>query len=154
VELVLGVEAAQRSLEDLATPLTAQEEGEGGAEGADEDAERRTAPSEPVAARAAAPGRVTGRWTPRSGYSPFPVHSTYPWPSAASDVEVARIVAAVEDGPLDRNALYRRAGAERWGPGRFRLALHTAVARGLVVAAGRGHFRRAADQAAPPTAMR
>ena len=28
VELVLGVNAAQRSLEDIATPLTAEEEGE------------------------------------------------------------------------------------------------------------------------------
>jgi len=140
IELVIGVEAAQRPLEELATPLTA----------ADAESAEGPEPEPAAAARPAAPARVTGRSASRSGYSPLQVRSTYPMPYVASGGETARLLAALDDGPLPRDALYRRAGANRWGPGRFSLTLRAALARGLVVEEGRGRYRRASSSRAQP----
>jgi len=93
---------------------------------------------------------VTGRSASRSGYSPLQVRSTYPMPYVASGAETARLLAALDDGPLHRDDLYRRAGANRWGPGRFSLTLRAALARGLVVEASRSRYRRVSPSAAQP----
>jgi hypothetical protein len=46
------------------------------------------------------------------------------------DREVDAIANAVAEGPVRVPELAQRVGARRWGPGRFRSALDTAIAEG------------------------
>jgi MFS family permease len=130
VELFLGVEAAGRSLEDIAKPLTA------------EDAEE-----EPARAPAATPARRrTYRPGPasRGGSSPGMAVSA-PIASLQLEREVDRITRALEEnGPLERGELARRVGARFWGPGRFTAALGEAVTSGRARRVDRRRF--AAEQ--------
>ncbi|QYJ05449.1 hypothetical protein KUV85_07140 [Nocardioides panacisoli] len=66
------------------------------------------------------------------------------------DREIEAIVSALrERGPLGAAALQYEVGAKRWRAGRFRAALRTALAEGLVVRAGRRQrFAVPADAAA------
>jgi hypothetical protein len=49
------------------------------------------------------------------------------------DREIDAIAEIVErDGPLQREEIAKRAGARRWGPGRFRNALSEAEAEGRI----------------------
>ncbi|MCP3803993.1 MFS transporter [Allokutzneria sp. A3M-2-11 16] len=111
VEIVLGVEAAQRSLEDIASPLSA---------------------STP---------RVSSKAATRSGYAPLPGTSDYPSASPDDQREVEAIITALQHEPLTRAELRARLGAVQWGPGRFAAALRQAVADGDVVELGRGRYR-------------
>jgi MFS family permease len=115
-ELVLGVRAEQESLEDVATPLSA-EEAEGG-EGGEERPRHR-------------PRRR------RAHISPQPLSSHLSHDDPQLDGEVGAILGALEDGPATRRELARRVSARLWGPGRFRTALAVARAEGLVRRAGR-----------------
>jgi MFS family permease len=132
VELLFGVKAEQRQLEDIAQPLTAEE------------AEREERPRE----RAVSPaGRARFRPGPagRGGSSPG-MWVSEPIETLDFSREVARIEAAlIEHGPLDRGALARAVGARSWGPGRFAAAVHEALSTGHAQRAGRGRY------AAPPT---
>ncbi len=107
VEWIFGVEAAGRSLEDIAAPLSSEDD-----------------------------ASESSRAATRSGYAPKPVSSAYPRqhplvePNRQSEVDA--IAAAVADGPVDRQTLRERVGAARWGPGRFGAALRVALARGAV----------------------
>jgi MFS family permease len=127
VELFLGVEAAGRSLEDIAKPLTAEDAAE----------ERPAAPR-----RSYRPGPPRG-----GGTSPgMPVSA----PIAPSELtrEIERIAQALEaNGPLDRAELARRVGARFWGPGRFPAALREAVTSGRAERIDRRRFaaRRRGD---------
>jgi MFS family permease len=138
-ELAFGVRAEQQSLEDIATPLTAQD-----AEGS-EDAET----SEDTKPRTPTAGVAPPYRTRRDRYRPGPGtvrSSPGMWASASVppvpfDREVEAIVGALrEHGPTDRTTLARMVGARRWGPGRFRGALVDAVVKQRVRRVGRGRF--------------
>ena len=142
VELVLGLRAEQKSLEDIAEPLSAQGEG-GEAEreeperSAEEERERRRRE------RAARERAGLRRWRPGPGtasYSPF-----MPPPSEVRQEWLEREVGMIErvvkeQGELRRAELAQRLGARYWGPGRFRAALREAVAEGVVARTGRDRY--------------
>ena len=142
VELVLGLRAEQKSLEDIAEPLSAQ--GEGGEvereepeRSAEEERERRRRE------RAARERAGLRRWRPGPGtasYSPF-----MPPPSEVRQEWLEREVGMIErvvkeQGELRRAELAQRLGARYWGPGRFRAALREAVAEGVVARTGRDRY--------------
>jgi MFS family permease len=150
VELILGVRAEQKSLEDIAQPLTARE-AEEGAGGEDEEARRRAEETERRhRARSERERAGLRRWRLGPGttsYSPFlppPGESRPEW----LDQEVAMIQRALEEhGELDRRELAHRIGARYWGPGRFRNALREAVAEGAVARLGRDRYATAPERA-------
>ncbi len=115
-EILFGVSAEQERLEDVAEPLTA-EEGE-------EEEERVEPPREPEPALRRRP--------PRVATSPgMPVSA--PFAPVGFLREVEMIDRALRDsGAANRRELGRRVGARYWGPGRFRAALHEAIAEGRV----------------------
>jgi MFS family permease len=127
-ELFLGVRAEQRSLEAIATPLTA------------EDAEaqermRRRADRRERHDRAGLRRLRPGPGSGSSFYSPG-MWGTAGAPShyaAASekslDREIEAIGRALDDhGPISRRELAELVEAPRWGPGRFQVAIRVAVA--------------------------
>jgi MFS family permease len=130
-ELMFGVKAERRQLEDIAEPLTAaeaEEEGEG--------AEPRPTPARPP-------------WPPVTAFRPGPgtlgsaraMTVAGPHPEVPLDREVAMIDGALrERGSADRRELRRRVGARYWGPGRFSAALRLAVAEGRARRLPRGQF--------------
>jgi hypothetical protein len=126
-ELLFGVRAEQRQLEDIAEPLTA--EGEGGEEpGAEGERKDRPRPTQPKPAR-----RAPGRFRPGPGplSSARAMSVSGPHPPVPLDNEVGIIDRALQDhGSCNRRELRRRVGARYWGPGRFQAALSKAVAEG------------------------
>jgi MFS family permease len=130
VQAVLGIEAARRDLEDIAKPLSAE-----AVEGDEEEAPR------PRAA-AAARRRRFGPSEFGSSYSPVQQSSSRV-PDKDIDEEVAALVGALRDAGgdgLDRRTLGDTVNCRLWGPGRFRHALATAMARGEIRRSGRGRF--------------
>ena len=129
-ELVLGVPAEQRSLEDIATPITAQDADRG------TDADRATGSdrgAEPRRSRLR-PGPGSQRWLP--GMS-MPAQA----PFVSYQREMDWIVDAVRDrGVVDRVELERVLGGRWWGPGRFSAALRLAVRDGLLRRVGRTSY--------------
>jgi MFS family permease len=121
VELFLGVKAEGRQLEDIATPLSAQDTER------PRPAQRRYRPG--PGSRGSSPGMAVSGHTPPVGL----------------DREVARIAAALDHGTLDRSELARAVNARTWGPGRFSAALHEGVRNGSVRRAGRGRFTAGRD---------
>jgi len=122
-ELLFGVKAEQKQLEDIATPLTA--EGEEGTE----ETEEPTARDKPMPppSRPPEPGGITV-----AGSRGMPL-----WSPAANrtvrDREIEIIERALsEKGSANRKELARRVGSRYWGPGRFRSALQEAVVEGRV----------------------
>ena len=163
-EIVLGVPAEQRPLEEIATPLTAEE---AGAEGATEDredephgeegAERPVAMGEWDAARRRR--RIQQRTEQRRSRDRTGMRRFRPGPGAGLyaprmaglydaadtgddlDREIELIGSVVDQrGALDRRELARAAGASYWGPGRFREALREAVREGRVRRLSRNSF--------------
>jgi MFS family permease len=121
VHVTMGVRAEQRSLENIALPLTA-EEAEGGAD------ERR-------------------RVRRRRGWSPPPLALDLPLADRDLEREVGLVVRAlVDDGPAERRELARRVHAGLWGPGRLQQALRVARREGLARHDRRGQYR-STDQA-------
>jgi hypothetical protein len=122
---VFGVEAAQRSLEDVATPLSAEgEEHEGERRG-----ERR-------------PGTPRRRARSQLAYVP-----QYPMSSRSEDDEdvdreVEELVRALEagGGTMRRGALGDAVNCRYWGPGRYRAALRTALEEGRIRKVGRDTY--------------
>ena len=93
VEVFLGVDAEQKSLEDIATPLT--EAGEGGGSEAPPTVVARATGSHPL------PRTRVGR----VGWAPFPQASDYPRDNPFLRSEVDRIVGALErEGVLSYRA--------------------------------------------------
>ena len=138
VEAVLGVPAEQKSLEDIAEPLTA-EEGEGEAEA--EPAKKRRRPRGRVE-----PSIVRTHPTPvprytRSSWSPWQLSydELAEDPLQAREIE-ALVASAREHGTTHWRRLAQDVNARRWGPGRFRRALRSAVKGGVLRPAGRGTY--------------
>jgi hypothetical protein len=121
-ELGLGVEAAQRSLEDVAAPLSAQRTTRGtlqrsaqrsGADDRDGAPRRRTVPG-------------------RSYRSPPPADDS------ARDRELGSILEALRGGPLNPADLGARVGADAWPPGRFAETLRYGLSTGVLIDDGAG----------------
>jgi MFS family permease len=138
VEMKLGVEAAGKPLEEIAPPLTAEEDGEG-EEAKPRDTAVAPAPVGPVRANRYA----RAHWSPATTASVRPAHDT------ALEQEVAQIVRALEEagGPVTRRELATRTQARHWGTGRFSSALGTAVMRGQARRVGRRAFEAPRDRA-------
>jgi MFS family permease len=118
-ELLFGVKAEQKQLEDIATPLTA--EGEEVKEG-----EERKEPQPAQRLGAVPDGIMTGRSRGMPLWSPSAR-------STDRDREIEIIVRALnERGDSSRKELARTVGGRYWGPGRFQGALREAVAEGRV----------------------
>ena len=138
VEVWLGVNAEQKPLEEIATPLTAEDadqhpavtEGAGTGPGAGQQRRRR--------------GRIEPALTPQAPYrlwSPMPPVYAVPLINMARDREVDEIVAALAGaGPLETRRLARLVRADLWGPGRFSSALRAAAVQGKVRRTGRGLY--------------
>ena len=115
VEILLGVRAEQRSLEDIAAPLSAEDaEGAEEADESEEDRRRAEEAERRYGARAERERAGLRRYRPGPGwvsYSPFPTPASAADP-AWLDREVEIIRAALkEHGELDRAELARRVGA-------------------------------------------
>jgi len=125
-EIFFGVKAEQEPLEDIATPLTAEE--------AEHMPERERE------------GRR--RYRPGPGieypyYSPGFMGTSLRRPTAVAELqhEVEAIGRAVDEGgQVSRDELFRMVGGRRWGPGRFRRALDEAVAAGRIRRTSRGRY--------------
>jgi hypothetical protein len=161
-ELVLGVRAERQSLEDIATPLTAEEaqgkplagaEDEVPAAAADEPderAERIRARTARLQARESA-GRRRYRPGPGSGPSfgsPGMLGSASHWSTDDSSEDLDREIdiinrALQEKGPADRDELCEIVAGRYWGPGRFRRALRVAVEEGTVKRVSRNRYEPA-----------
>lgn len=166
-ELVLGVRAEGKSLENIATPLTAEEADadptrQGAIQAAREpegttDEERRSVRERNVrvarrtaerAERARHGVRVLRPGPGSAFYSPGQIGTagtTSRWAAAsdeAMDREIDAILRAL-DGPgwVRRVALRGRVEGRLWGPGRFRRALRQAVSEGQVQRLSRDSYR-------------
>ncbi len=159
-ELRFGVHAEQQSLEDIATPLTAEEvEADAGArppeprrpetpEGREHDERiRRRAirrrGRERHGLRRLRPGPGNGS----AFYSPGMVGTagTASRSAAASDVALDREIEAVartlaEHGAIAQDELIRLVGAREWGPGRFRVAVVEAIEEGRAMRVARHRY--------------
>jgi MFS family permease len=144
-ELLFGVRAEQKRLEDVAEPLSAA-----GAEGAEVEGDER---EEPAPRRR--PGRA-GRFRPGPGplSSARSMGVSGPHERVPCEPEVEIIATALQEhGSANRRELRRRVGARYWGPGRFSEALGKAVEQGRVKRLPRGQFAPVeAPRGAPPEA--
>jgi MFS family permease len=155
-EIAWGVRAEQRALEDIATPLTAEEAASGPPEVPEVERAGEDRLHERIAARRAAANAP--RLRPGPGYG-----GTYHSPGMvgtagatgrqrhAGDRALDRELdlldrALAEHGELTAPELARRVDARRWGPGRYRSALAQALREGRVER-GRGRTYRAAPRA-------
>jgi len=156
-ELLFGVKAAGRQLEDIAEPLTATEAEPGRREeltaedaGRDEDSARRAA-QERIRARI-----ERRQQRERSGlrrYRPGP--GGFPTARVPADaVPVAEVLdheilaiqrALDEHGPTERQELADLVGARYWGPGVFRETLREAIADGDIRRTSRNTYAPADD---------
>ena len=141
VELLLGVRAEQRRLEDIAKPITAEEAEREGAEAAPAPAEDEVESRH--RARSDWQRRGLRRYRPGPGtasFSPFfgqPPEQRQEW----LDTEIEIIARALEEhGELGREELARRIGARYWGPGRFRAALREALREGRIRRVSRSRY--------------
>ncbi len=154
-ELRLGVRAEQKALEDIATPLTAEEVDTGPPEVPEPERAAEERLRERIVRRHA--DDRTRRLRPGPGYG-----DTFYSPGMlgtagatgrqrnaadrALDRELELIMQMLaEHGDLVRNELARQLDARRWGPGRYGSALRTAVREGRVER-GRGRTYRIASR--------
>jgi MFS family permease len=162
VQAIWGVAAEQRSLEDVAKPLTAQDaepsrNGDRGDDaGGDGDARDDGAPDrggtgrfsrERVPAMAGSGGggrggsRRLGSYQAQTMWSPSQQVSIRSAEDTDVEAEIDTLVAVLtEQGPLGRRELAAGAGSRSWGPGRFGRALRLALLEGLVHRQGRDRF--------------
>jgi MFS family permease len=139
VAAFLAVDAEQKQLEDVATPITAAEAEVVGPVG-EQKKEPKPAPAPArTGYRAVRLGRGTSHgWSPSLSYS------------TTIDEELRDEVAAIEaalreHGTMQRDALKREVNARRWGPGCFAKALSEAQGAGVVTRVGRSTFALAGD---------
>jgi MFS family permease len=164
VELLFGVKAEQAQLEDIAAPLSAEDDGGGAGEpdssggsdprsdsragagagsGGSSDPGRAAAAARRRADRAAARRRVRlgpGSTWHAPGMGGTAVAAHHDDALLDREVDAIRHVLADADGPLPRSTLAARVGARRWGPGRFGVALREAVADGVAVRRSRSTY--------------
>jgi MFS family permease len=141
-EILFGVRAEQKQLEQIAEPLTT--EGTEAARGEEEPAPRPTpAPSRRERFRPGPGPLSSARAMGVSG----------PHERVPLDHEVAIIEAALQEHSSSyRRELRRRVGARFWGPGRFGDALREAVTEGRVKRLPKGHFAPASGPNQAPKA--
>jgi MFS family permease len=145
-ELLFGVKAEQKQLEDIATPLTAEDD-EQASDGvsAEQPAAGRTPPATGSRRQSAALQRFKpGPGSGANFYSPGMLGTSLRTRTVDS-LELEREVQAIsrtlaEHGTLDRGELARIVGARYWGPGRFSAALREAVGTGRIKRLARGSF--------------
>ena len=138
-ELLFGVKAEQKQLEDVAEPLTA------------EGTETARPETEEPAARPAGRRRQPGRFRPGPGplSSARAMGVSGPHPPVPLDAEISIIENALrEQGSANRRELARRVGGRYWGPGRFGEALRQAVAEGRAKRLSRGEYAPAGGRRA------
>jgi len=136
-EILFGVRAEQRQLEDIAEPLTAEEGPSEAEKPKDEEAMRTQRIRRRIEAREQRERAGRRRYRPgpgRLGASRGLAPSAGEVDSGVDlDREIEIIGRALEDrGSANGRELARRVGARYWGPGRFRTALREAVADGSV----------------------
>jgi MFS family permease len=130
--LFFAVKAEGRSLEDIATPLTAE-----GAEDV-EDGDRAERIGTRVEHREQREKRGPRRFAP--GRPPVARDEPSRF-ERTLDQEIAAIAAALADaGSLDREQLSEKVGARSWGPGRFAEALRAAEREGQIESLGGGRY--------------
>jgi hypothetical protein len=167
-EIFLGVRAEQAALEDVAKPLTAEEaeqEGDGGERGEEQEAadrptsrereetERRWRERQEHRRQRERAGLRRYRPGPGAGesfYSPGMVGTALHTREASPGVldreidAIARSLA--EQGPAGRDELARLVGARRWGPGRFQRALGEAAAAGRIRRVSRNRYEAVGEE--------
>ncbi len=131
VEAFLGVNAEQKSLEDVATPLSA-EDASSSSEHANRTGPHGDAETIGTSQRPRRPRPRTSIFANGSAWSPSMTASSRSSNDASLRSELDRLVTALQPDPLDRHELARRVGASHWGPGRFPAALTMAQRQGLV----------------------
>jgi MFS family permease len=155
-EIFLGVRAEQRSLEDIAEPLSAQEADEDAAEDRQEPAADETETRH--RARAERQRAGARRWRPGPGtasFSPFFSHpATVRQEWLDREIELVAGVLEKAGAPLTRDEIAKRVGARHWGPGRLRAALSEAMAEGRIHRTGWSRYAAGGGDvsAAPPRA--
>jgi MFS family permease len=150
-ELFLGVPAEQQPLEDVATPITAQDANQdeaGDGEAAERDERRRAAERERrirerSARRAAWERTGARRFRPGPGGTLYAPRMAGTGPVRENPQGLERQIEVIEQtlaqqGAVDRRRLARLVGARYWGPGRFGLALREAIREGRARRVGRG----------------
>ncbi|HTT89128.1 MAG TPA: MFS transporter [Acidimicrobiales bacterium] len=150
VEVFLGVDAEQQSLEDIAAPLSATEETTAGEE---------TTPAAPARTAARPAPSPVGPYPPpwrrfgQAAWSPRPQASLYPRDDPYLGREVDAIVDMVNSaGPMSPLQLSRAVRAQYWGPGRFRMAVRSAMAAGRIRRVGRNRLAAGSQTADVPAA--
>ena len=131
VEVFLGVDAEQRTLEAIASPLSAVE---------GESTTDATAHA-PSPRRPTGPAPVPTRWHAATTWSPAPLASSYPRDNPYLAGEVDALVAALQArSPQSGSELARATSARSWGPRRFHQALRSGVSSGRVAHVGRDRY--------------
>jgi MFS family permease len=139
-EILWGVSAEQKQLEEVAEPLSAAGAPEDGEEPEGEE------PGGPIAvapppAPAPTPARRRYRLGPGTISTSRSMSMGGPYPPVPLEREVVRIERALrEHGSANGRELRQRVGARYWGPGRFRAALREAIAEGRAKPLPRGQF--------------
>ncbi len=145
VEVFLGVDAEQQSLEDIAAPLSAAERPAGEKQNG---ATPRPAPPSPVG-----PYPPPGRRVGQAAWSPRPQASLHPRNDPYLAREVDSIVAVLRtEGPLYEAQVSRAVGARYWGPGRFRTAVRSGLASGRIRRLGRNQLAASRSETAAAAA--
>lgn len=144
VEIVFGVKAEGRKLEDLALPLTADENpsDEAGQRTAERDARNARIAQRAQRHSTEQAGRRRYRPGPPAGWNAAWREAPAPGtPETALDHEIETIARAVhEHEPMTVRELYRAVGARYWGPGEFRKAMREALAENRITRRGRGRL--------------
>ena len=139
VEIVVGVNAEQKPLEELAAPLAAERV-----------EERETPEHDQIPTRPTGPTPLPRRRTGAAAWSPAATVSTYPPDNPYLTAEVNALAAALAArSPQTSQELARSTSARHWGPGRFRSALRSGLASGRIRRVGHDRYAPG-DLCAPP----
>ncbi len=160
-ELVFGVRSEQRPLEDIATPLTAEdaaglgaEQNRAGTAGQPQDEPEQAATSRSGRGRAAQVAAQAARALPPGAHGPWRWQTGMSMPAQARALPPEREAGWIVDAVRERGVAGRaraRAGAlgaRRWGPGRFGAALRLAVREGRIRRVGPSRYRFAGPEGA------
>jgi MFS family permease len=129
VQALFGVAAEQKPLEEVAEPILAE----------DGSTEER-APERP---RQPFPRYRAGR----AAWSPYQMTHIAQADDPLQAQEMERIAETLrKEGTAHWRELAHDVGASRWGPGRFRRAMHSAVEAGMIRPRGRGVYEAATPQ--------
>ncbi len=135
VELLLGLDAERRPLEEISAPMSAVSEA-----ASPQDIGEVLSPPE-LLPRQIGPAPPPRQWRQGPLWAPAQLSSTYPPDNPYLVREVDALVNALEQqSPLSGEQLARAASARTWGPGRFRAAVRSGLASGRIRRLGRNRF--------------